>query len=328
VPQAPAVLPGWQVPLWQHWAEVQQEEEPHAVVPLGHTHVPFKHTREPGHVTGVVPQMLLTQVACWHRSVGVGQSVAVWQQPGIGWCSHWPVIWLQVSTVQMLPSSQFLGLPVMQTPAWQVSPTVQALPSSQAVPSALLRTPQVLFAWQKASWQSVTATVEQSWSLVQLTQPVIRVPAQMPPVHMSFSVQELLSSQPVPLGRFWTSHTPVCGLQTLTVHWLPVSGHVVRSPAWQVPFWQVSPTVHRSPSSHGVPLAAFWVMQLPLVGSQTATKQGSFGCGHSLGCPGVQTPAWQVSFTVQALLSALQPVSLGLFSTMQKPSGPHTAWWH
>ena len=88
VPQAALVVPGTQVPLWQHWVEVQQEEAPHAVVPLGHAHVPFTHTCEPGHVTGVVPQTLLTQVRCWHWLVGVGQSVAVLQQFGIVACSH------------------------------------------------------------------------------------------------------------------------------------------------------------------------------------------------------------------------------------------------
>jgi hypothetical protein len=88
VPQAALAVPGWQVPLWQHWVEVQQDEVPHAVVPLGHTQVPFTHTCEPGHVTGVVPQTLLTQVRCWHWLVGVGQSVAVLQQFGIVACSH------------------------------------------------------------------------------------------------------------------------------------------------------------------------------------------------------------------------------------------------
>ena len=63
VPQAVAVLPAWQVPLWQHSVDEQQEEVPHALVPAGHTHVPFTHTSEPGHVTGSVPQTLLTQVA-------------------------------------------------------------------------------------------------------------------------------------------------------------------------------------------------------------------------------------------------------------------------
>jgi hypothetical protein len=57
---------------------------------------------------------------------------------------HAPVAVLQLSVVQVLPSSQFFAAPGLQTPARQVSPMVQALPSLQVVPSGavgLLHTP-------------------------------------------------------------------------------------------------------------------------------------------------------------------------------------------
>jgi hypothetical protein len=56
-------------------------------------------------------------------------------------------------------------------------------------------------------------------------------------------------------------------LQTLSVHWLPVLGQVFAAPGWQVPFWHVSPTVQRLPSSHSVPFVT--AVQVPLSGSQT-----------------------------------------------------------
>ena len=71
VPQAWAVLPGWQVPFWQHWVEEQQDEVPHAVVLGGHTHVPFTQASEPGHATGVCTHWLATQLSVVHGSLSL-----------------------------------------------------------------------------------------------------------------------------------------------------------------------------------------------------------------------------------------------------------------
>lgn len=100
-----------------------------------------------------------------------------------------------------------------------------------------------------------------------------------PPVHVTgvwvqtpfwhVSIVHGLPSEvhPVPFGLGWTWQMPVLGLQTLTVQGFPVGGHVVSVPGWQVPFWQVSPTVHRLPSSQGVPFAT--ALHVPVAGSQT-----------------------------------------------------------
>ena len=62
----------------------------------------------------------------------------VFALPGVN--TH-PVVVLQVSTVQSLPSSQTVGPPAEQVPAEQESPDVQALPSSHAVPFRFEQTP-------------------------------------------------------------------------------------------------------------------------------------------------------------------------------------------
>jgi hypothetical protein len=55
-----------------------------------------------------------------------------------------PVAGLQASSVQTLPSSQFVGAPLTHTPPEHVSPVVQALPSLQgAVLLGLLQNPAV-----------------------------------------------------------------------------------------------------------------------------------------------------------------------------------------
>jgi hypothetical protein len=47
-----------------------------------------------------------------------------------------PVVGLQLSAVQGLPSVQLSGVPGLQVPAWQVSAPLQALPSEHAWPFA------------------------------------------------------------------------------------------------------------------------------------------------------------------------------------------------
>ncbi len=198
-----------------------------------------------------------------------------------------------------------------QTPPLQVSLIVQGLLSlHEPVRFVKTQTPPV----QAAVWH---CDGEQLFAVVHLTQPNMGSPAQTPLWHRSFSVQGLPSShEPV---WFCISQIPESGLQTLTVQGLPVSGQVVTAPGRQVPFWQVSPTVQRLPSSHAVPSSAFSDTQSPVSGSQTLTLHGSVLAGQVFSVPGTQAPAWQVSFTVQALSSALQLVPFSLLRTSQVP---------
>ena len=166
------------------------------------------------------PQTPFVQVACWHWLVGCGQSLALRQQPGISVCSHVPLLGLQVSVVQMSLSSQSLGPPGTQTPAWQVSPTVQGLPSSQAAPFGLFAKPQTPFV-QVACWHW---SVDGGQSVALVQQPAIGV----------------------------CTHWPVSGLQVSTVQGL-LSSQSLGPPGTQTPAWQVSPTVQGLPSSQAAP---------------------------------------------------------------------------
>ncbi len=129
-------------------------------------------------------------------------------------------------------------------------------------------------------------------------------PPQTPLVHVSPVVQALLSLQGAPLGAFCVSQMPVAGTQTITLQGSALVGQALGVPDRQVPFWQVSPTVHRSLSSHGVPFGALTATHRPSVGSQTLTLHGSVLAGHGLGLPGWQVPFWQVSFSVHGLGSS------------------------
>jgi hypothetical protein len=141
-------------------------------------------------------------------------------------------------------------------------------------------------------------------------------------------VQRLLSLHTVPLGAFCVTQPPVAGLQTLTLHGSVLVGQVFGEPDWQVPFWHVSFSVQRFPSWHGVSFGAFWVTQSPVSGSQTLTLHGSVLAGQVFSVPGTQMPFWQLSFSVQALLSALQPVSSGLLRISQVPVWLQTPTLH
>jgi hypothetical protein len=80
---------------------------------------------------------------------------------------------------------QVTGVPAMQTPAWQISPPLQAFPSLQPIPLPI------------GVWVHVPS--EPHASVVQgLPSSQLTVPAQVPPVHLSPTVQLLASLQPVP----------------------------------------------------------------------------------------------------------------------------------
>jgi hypothetical protein len=69
-----------------------------------------------------------------------------------------------------------------------------------------------------------------------------------------------------------------------------------------VPFWQVSPIVHGSPSSHGVSFSTLVCTQ-PVVGSQVSIVHGLLS-SQSTSSPMHTPPAAHRSFWVQALSSS------------------------
>jgi hypothetical protein len=97
----------------------------------------------------------------------------------------------------------------------------------------------------------------------------------------------------------------------------------------QVPAWQLSLCVQRSPSLHPVPSGALGLLQVPVAGLQTpATWHWSLGV-QTTGFDPVQVPAWQVSVCVH-MLPSLHEVPSGAFGLLQVPvAGLQTpAVWH
>jgi hypothetical protein len=92
-----------------------------------------------------------------------------------------------------------------------------------------------------------------------------------------------------------------------------------------VPFWQVSPIVHGSPSSHSVPLVT-GVCTQPVAGLQVSTVQGLLS-SQSTGSPTHTPAALHRSFWVQAFWSP-QGLPAWLASGSQVPlAGLHLRHW-
>jgi hypothetical protein len=72
------------------------------------------------------------------------------------------------------------------------------------------------------------------------------------------------------------------------------------------------------PSLQAVPFGLFGFEQFPVLGSQVPAVWHWSGVGHCRAVPAVQTPSWQASLWVQALLS-VQAVPLGLIGFEQAP---------
>ena len=111
-------------------------------------------------------------------------------------CLH-PLVGLQVSVVQAMPSLQLSGGPPTQLPPLQVSFVVHALPSLQG---ALL-----LVCWQVPDGAEQVSSVQGLPSSQFLATPGM----QLPPLQLSPIVQPLASSQGVPLLAFGFEHRPV-----------------------------------------------------------------------------------------------------------------------
>ena len=193
-----------------------------------------------------------------------------------------PSSWLAHSPSLMHPH---VLLPPTQVPRLHVSPLVQSLPSSQL--TALLVWAQPLAGRHASLVQALLS----SQSVAALA-----MPAQLPPLQVSKSVQAFPSSQAEVLGVLTQ---PVKGAHEPLVHGLP-SLQSTPCPMHK-PFAQLSLVVHRLPSSHGLVVLAW--LQAPVLASQPSTVQGLLS-SQFVGVPALHRPATQVSPTVHALPSS------------------------
>jgi hypothetical protein len=191
------------------------------------------------------------------------------------------------------PGVQTTGVP-RQAPDRHTSEVVQGLPSSQAYPlrgSIARHVPVAESHWRPPAQgpggpQSTSA-----------------VPVQTPSRQTSGVVHESPSSQGVPSATGTRVHAPASGQTSAEQPSSQASRSLTQRPAAQDPgAWQASPLLQAVQS-------ATRVNAQPLVGLQTANKQGSCG-GSGICCPR-QEPAWQleVDGTVQA--SSAQGVPSG-----------------
>src|SRR5262245_16164280 len=113
--------------------------------------------------------------------------------------------------------------------------------------------------------------VPATWHWSDAVQTTGAPPTQLPAWQLSPWVQALPSVQAVPFVAAGLEHMPVCGSQVpATWHWSDAV-HTTGAPT-QVPAWQLSPCVQRSPSLQALPLAtAVWTQ--PLAGSQVSVVQ-------------------------------------------------------
>jgi hypothetical protein len=170
-----------------------------------------------------------------------------------------PLFMSQLSSVQILPSSQSVGGPGWQIPPLQLSLLVQALPSSQ--PPAVLEWSQVPVGRQMSLVQALPSS---QLALFPWQPPW---PVQTPSSHWSGSSPGLPLSQVAVLvalaqpdaGRHWSS-----------VHGLP-SSQSSAGPGPQLPPAQVSPTVQALPSSQAAVLGGCRQAPSP---SQASSVQG------------------------------------------------------
>ena len=121
------------------------------------------------------------------------------------------------------------------------------------------------------------------------------VPAHVPPLHVSFVVQALPSSQDAVLFVYTQ---PVDGSHESSVHGL-LSLHTIAVPA-QMPPAHVSFDVQALPSSQD---AVVFVYTHPVDGSQLSSVQGLLSSQLNTPVPGWQVPPAQTSPVVQAFPS-------------------------
>lgn len=197
-----------------------------------------------------------------------------------------PLALLQLSVVQGLLSSQTSAAPAAQLPPLQASPLVHGLPS--------LQLPLVLVWLQLPVVVSQLSVVQGLPSSQLLAEPAEQTPA----TQLSLLVQASPSLQSPLAAGF--KQPPVPGSQASAVHGLP-SKQALALPATQVPPLQLSPLVHRLPSSQAPSAGA--VVQVPVAESQLSVVQGLLS-SQLLPAPATQTAPRQASPSVQTSPSA------------------------
>ena len=219
------------------------------------------------------------------------------EHPPVAGAVAQPVVGLQLSIVQGLPSSHDTAVPAHLPPA-QVSLVVQVLPSSHAA---------VFCAVTQPVFGSQLSVVQGSPS----SHALAPAPLQLPASHASGLVQGSPSShgavlfallQPPPL-----SHVSV--VQGL------LSSHGAGLVALHTPPVHVSPVVQALPSSHAAELAACWQ---PVFGSQLSSVHGLLSSQAFCVAPATHVPPAQLSPSVQRL-SSLQSLPPGT-PTQPKPA--------
>ena len=211
----------------------------------------------------------------------------------------------QLSSVQALPSAQFLTPLEVHAPAAHTSVSVHTLPSLHVAVLATCRHPdppsQLSSVQGLPSLHEIAAPDRQAppahWSPTVHTLPSLHgtvllvdlhpvavsqlsvvqgllssqvlgpVGVQTPLVQASPTVQLLLSEQ---LASLLTCRQPLTALQESVVHGLP-SSHPSVLPDWHAPAAQTSPVVQTEPSEHGKLLLA---LTQPAVGAQLSVVQG------------------------------------------------------
>src|SRR3989442_5426961 len=150
------------------------------------------------------------QTPNWQVSVPLHTFPSLHEVPlGTGAYTH-PLVGLQLSAVQGLPSSHLKGLP-LPIPPEQVSPVVQALPSLQALPLIFTGFEHV---------PVLGSQVPTTWHWSEAVQTTWLLPVHTPLWQVSVCVQALPSLQALPLAFAGFEHVPVAGSQVPAVwHW-------------------------------------------------------------------------------------------------------------
>jgi len=294
-----------QVPFWHESLDVQALLSLHDVpfvafgveqTPVEVLHVPAVwHSAGVGHTTGFDP----VQVPLWHVSVCVHALPSEHCVPFAAFVGdeHVPVDgWHVPATLHVAAAGHTTGFDPTQLPLMHLSVCVHMSPSEQLDPSvafvAAEQTPVVVL--------HVPATLH----VAAAGHTTGFAPTQLPLWHVSVCVHALPSEQFEPFAAFVAAeHVPVDGWHVPATLHVAAAGHVTGFDPTHAPLMHLSVCVHMSPSEHVEPsVALVAVEQTPVVVLHVPATLHVPAVQVVVG-PGAQAPLWQVSPTVQALLS-------------------------
>jgi hypothetical protein len=155
------------------------------------------------------------------------------------------------------------------------------------------------------------------------------VPVHTPLWQLSGVVQALPSVQVVPSGLFGLEHTPVAGLQVPgSWHWFSAV-HTTGFVPVQIPAWQLSVCVQRSPSLQPEPFGLLGLEQRPVAGAQVPAAWHWSSGVHTIGLLPTQVPLWQTDVCVHRLVSVhVLPFGLLGFGQIPVPGLQVPGSWH